>query len=96
MWIMLAMGTYWLYARLDGAIRGKWRIPDGKSESGPHDIRSFEGGSPCLCRLRTTSVGPPTTNIDYVLLHMGIWVPANLVASTVTKLDDTLPRFTDD
>jgi hypothetical protein len=24
-----------------------------------------------------------------------LWGPANLVASTVSKLDDTLPRFTD-
>jgi hypothetical protein len=24
-----------------------------------------------------------------------LWGPANLVASTVTELDDTLPRFTD-
>jgi hypothetical protein len=30
----------------------------GRSESGPHDIRSSEGGSPRLCRLRTASVGP--------------------------------------
>jgi hypothetical protein len=25
-----------------------------------------------------------------------IWSPTNLVALTVTELDDTLPRFTDD
>jgi hypothetical protein len=40
-----------------------------RSESGPHDIRSSEGGSSRLCRLRTTSVGPPATSIDYVLTH---------------------------
>jgi hypothetical protein len=30
MWIMLAMGSCWLYARLGGATRGKWRIPNEK------------------------------------------------------------------
>jgi hypothetical protein len=34
MWIMLAMGSLWLYARLGGATRGKWIVPDGKGESG--------------------------------------------------------------
>jgi hypothetical protein len=68
----------------------------GRSESGLHDIWSSEGGSPRLCRLRTASVDPPATSIDYVLNIRAIWVPANLVASTVAELDDTLPRFTDD
>jgi hypothetical protein len=36
----------------------------GMSESGPHDIRSSDGGSPHLCRLRTTSVVPPATSIE--------------------------------
>jgi hypothetical protein len=66
----------------------------GRSESGAHDIQSSEGGSPRLCRLMTASVGPPATSIDYVLTHMAIWAPANLVASMITELDDTLPRFT--
>jgi hypothetical protein len=50
--------------RPGGAIKGKWRIPDGKGESGLYDIWSCEGGSPRLCRLRTASIeivfGPPT------------------------------------
>jgi hypothetical protein len=29
MWNVLAMGSFCLYARLGGATRGKWRIPDG-------------------------------------------------------------------
>jgi hypothetical protein len=33
MWIMLAMGSCWIYSRLGRATRGKWRIPDGKGES---------------------------------------------------------------
>jgi hypothetical protein len=33
-------------------------------------IRSFEGGNPHLCQLRTASVGPCGTNIDYILAHM--------------------------
>jgi hypothetical protein len=43
----------------------------GKSESGLHDIQSSEGGSPHMCRLRTVSVRPLATSIDYVLAHMG-------------------------
>jgi hypothetical protein len=34
MWNVLAMGSFCLHARLGGATRGKWRIPDGKGESG--------------------------------------------------------------
>jgi hypothetical protein len=51
-----------------------------RSESGLHDIRSSEGGSPCLCQLRTTSVGPPAISIDYVLMHtsyMGLRKPSS-------------------
>jgi hypothetical protein len=33
MWIMLGIGL-WLYVRPGKATRGKWRIPDGKGESG--------------------------------------------------------------
>jgi hypothetical protein len=47
----------------------------GRSESGPHDIQSSDGGSHRLCRLRTMSVGPPTTSIDYVLTHMDYMGP---------------------
>jgi hypothetical protein len=34
-------------------------------------VQSSEGGSSCLCRLRTMSVGPLGTSIDYILAHMG-------------------------
>jgi hypothetical protein len=34
MWIMLTMGSCWLYERPGGATRGKWRIPDVMGESG--------------------------------------------------------------
>jgi hypothetical protein len=47
----------------------------GMSESGPHDVQSFDGGSPCLCRLSIASVAPPATSIDYVLMHMGYMGP---------------------
>jgi hypothetical protein len=33
-------------------------------------IRSSEGGSPCLCRLRTNRLAPGK-KIEYVLAHMG-------------------------
>jgi hypothetical protein len=38
-------------------------------------IRSSEGGSPHLCQLRTASVRPPVTSIDYVLMHTGYMGP---------------------
>jgi hypothetical protein len=44
--------------RPGGAIRGKWRILDGNVRVICFHIRSFEGGSPCLCRLGTASVEP--------------------------------------
>jgi hypothetical protein len=53
-------------------------------------IWSSEGGSLRLCRLRTECL-TPVNKIDFVLMHTGLWGPANLVASTVTELDDTLP-----
>jgi hypothetical protein len=45
----------WLvvHGRLGGATRGKWRILDGKVESGLMSDSKLQGGSPCLCRLRT-------------------------------------------
>jgi hypothetical protein len=49
MWIMLSTGFCWIYSRPGGATREKWRILDGKSESGLHDIWRSEGGSPRLC-----------------------------------------------
>jgi hypothetical protein len=47
----------------------------GRSESELGDIRSSEGGSPRLGRLRTASVGPPVTSIDYVLMHISYMGP---------------------
>jgi hypothetical protein len=41
-----------------GASRGKWRILDGKIESGLMLDLKLQVGSPRLCRLRTTSVVP--------------------------------------
>jgi hypothetical protein len=53
-------------------------------------IRSFEGGSPRLCRLRTASVGPCCNKHWVVYWRIrDLWGPTNLVALTVAKLDDT-------
>jgi hypothetical protein len=38
------------------ATRGKWRILDGKVESGLMSGSELQGGSPRLCQLRTESV----------------------------------------
>jgi hypothetical protein len=43
--------------RLDGAIRGKWIILDGKVESGLILNSDLQGGSPHLCQLRPIMVG---------------------------------------
>jgi hypothetical protein len=52
---------------------GEYRM--GRSESGMFSYSELQGGSPCLCRLRTASVGPPVTSIDYVLMHTGYMGP---------------------
>jgi hypothetical protein len=57
-------------------------------------VQSSKGGSPRLCQLRIDRLAL-VNKIDYVLTHTEIWDHANLVASRVSKLDDTLPRFTD-
>jgi hypothetical protein len=40
-----------------GAIRGKWRILDGKEDEWSIINSEHQGGSPRLCRLRPMSVG---------------------------------------
>jgi hypothetical protein len=60
-----------LNARPGGATRRKWRIPDGKCESGLMSYSKLQGGSPLLCWLRTASVGSWWASIDYVLMHTG-------------------------
>jgi hypothetical protein len=62
-----------LNPRLGGEIRGKWRILDGKDESGLMLDSELQGGSPRLCRLRTVSVGPCGTCFDYVLMHVAFY-----------------------
>jgi hypothetical protein len=52
-----------------GPIRVLWRILDGKVESGLISDSELRGGSPSLCRLRTTSVRHYVTSINYVLTH---------------------------
>jgi hypothetical protein len=57
MWFMLAIG-WWLYGRLGGAIRGKWRILDGMVKSGLMSDSELQGGIPRLCRLMTDRLAP--------------------------------------
>jgi hypothetical protein len=54
-----------------GLIRGLWRIPDGKGESGLFSCLKLRGGSPHLCRLRTNRLAP-VSKFDYVLTHTGL------------------------
>jgi hypothetical protein len=76
------------------ATKEKWRMLDGKVESGLISDSELQGGSPHLCRLMTHRL-VPVNKIDYVLAHMWFMGSTNLVASSVTELDDTLPHFTD-
>jgi hypothetical protein len=48
----------WFYLRPGGATRRKWRILNGKVESGLMSDSELQGGSPCLCRLRTDRLTP--------------------------------------
>jgi hypothetical protein len=57
-------------------------------------VQTSKGGSPHLCQLRTDRLAPGN-KIDYVLAHTGLWGLANIVASTVTELDDTPPYLMD-
>jgi hypothetical protein len=56
--------------RPGGAIRGMWRILDGKDESGLFSCSELRGGSPRLSRLRTDRLAP-MSKLDYLLVHMG-------------------------
>jgi hypothetical protein len=42
---------------MGGAIRGKWRILDGKEAEWSVVNSELQGGSPRLCRLGPTSIG---------------------------------------
>jgi hypothetical protein len=57
MWFMLAISK-WFYVRPGGATRGKWRILDGKVESGLMLDLELQGVSPHLCRLRIDLLAP--------------------------------------
>jgi hypothetical protein len=53
--------------------------------------------APRLCRLRIASVGPCCNKYCVVYWCIwDLWGPTNLVALTVTELDDTPLYFTDD
>jgi hypothetical protein len=59
-------------------------------------VRSFEGGSPRLCRLRTDRLAL-VNKIELCTDAYKIYGdPTNVVASTVTELDNTPLYFTDD
>jgi hypothetical protein len=47
-----------VYGRPGGVTRGKWGILDGKVESGLMSDSELQGGSPCLCRLKTDRLAP--------------------------------------
>jgi hypothetical protein len=56
--------------RPGGAIRGVWRILEGKDESELFSCSELRGGSPRLSRLRTDHLAPVSKS-NYVLVHMG-------------------------
>jgi hypothetical protein len=81
---------------LGRAIRVKWGIPDGKVKSGLFLYSELQGGSLHLCQLRTDHLAP-VNKIELCTDTYGISGDhINLVASTVTELDDTPLYFTND
>jgi hypothetical protein len=64
MWIMLATRSCCLLCDWAGQIGESGEYWMGRSESGPHDIRSSEGGSPRLCQLRTMLAVLPATSFE--------------------------------
>jgi hypothetical protein len=84
------------YGRPGGAISWLWRILDWKDESSLMSDSELQGGSPHLCRLRTdclASMNKIELCTDTYKIYGG---PANLVASTLAKLDNTPLYLTDD
>jgi hypothetical protein len=69
-WNDLRIGTdgRWFNMRLGEATRGKWRIPDERVRVVYFYIRTFEGSSHHLCRLRTDHLAP-MSKFDFVLTH---------------------------
>jgi hypothetical protein len=59
-------------------------------------VRSSEGGSPRLCRLRTDRLAPLNKIKLCTDTHEIYGDPANIIASTVAELDDTPLYFMDD
>jgi hypothetical protein len=70
MWFMLGI-SLWLYVRLGGQLGESGEYQMGSVRVVYFHIWSSKGGSPHLCRLRTASVEPCGTSIDYVLVHTG-------------------------
>ena len=77
--------------RPGGATRGKvenigW---EGRREECCH-VRSSEGGSPRLSRLRTDRLALMSKNEQYWCMR-DLWCPVSRVALMVAELDDTSP-----
>jgi hypothetical protein len=85
------------YVRPDGATKEKWEILDGNDESDLILDSELQGGSPRLRRLRIVSI-VPCYNKHWVVYWRirDLWGLTNLVASTVTELDNTPLYFMDD
>jgi hypothetical protein len=62
-----------------------------RHESGLFSYSELQGRIPRLCQLSTTSVGPLQQALIMYWHIRDIWNPVNLVALTVTELNDTLP-----
>jgi hypothetical protein len=78
-----------------GQLRESGEYRTGRLRVVCFHIRSIEGGSPRLCRLRIASVGPCCNKHWVVYWRIrDLWGPTNLVASTLTELeDDTRVRW---
>jgi hypothetical protein len=72
-------GEYWMRRKRNGLI---WNL-------------ELQGGSPCLCRLRTDRLAP-VSKVELCTSTYGIlWGPANWVASCATEMKAILSYLTD-
>jgi hypothetical protein len=92
------MWLKWIYGNV--GIIGDWVGQLGESgeywmgRKGSCSIWNFklQGGRPRQCQIRPTSVGSKWISFELCTGTYGIfWCPTNLLASSATELDDTLP-----
>jgi hypothetical protein len=97
MWLKWIYGNIGTIGDRAGQLGENGEYWMGKKGSGLIWYSELQGGSHCLCRLRPASVGSEWTSFELCTgTYRIFWGPANLLASMVAELDDTLPYLTGD